>query len=286
MYVSIEDVPVGDVERKGALIDLDLTAFVPDGYKIDATPDVVESIDAAQKKGVVILPDTSRTLSLIHTPLAVLGITSGYASLDNGASIYNIKTGTYEERRWLPAGVLRDTLATISCHLCGVSCRPNPDIYEWEERPQEIDLRSLADTPSLFAEFCNEGDTADQIEDYLRLMQDAGALNYHMTSSSIRRVGSLQVYAAGVSKKLGAERLMHYAGIRPEEAIAVGDDYESDGPLLEAVKPDGLAIAMGNASEDLKHLAGVVTDDVRHDGLAKVIDRFILRRQHATPHAL
>ncbi|MDO8583515.1 MAG: HAD family hydrolase [bacterium] len=60
--------------------------------------------------------------------------------------------------------------------------------------------------------------------------------------------------------------------IKPEEIIAVGDGY-NDFPLLMAC---GLKIAMGNAVEDLKAIADYVAPTVDEDGVADVIEKFVL----------
>ena len=273
MYTHITEVaPVGDV--KGVLTDVDFTLVVPDGYDISITPATIQAVEAAQDKDVAILPITSRSLPLMGEALGRLGIKRGFASLDNGGSLFNIATNQYEEQHWLPKAVLRDVLGAIGCHLYGLSCRS--DAYVWEG-PADIDPDSLTNTPSLFAEFEATNSAGDHIRHFLEPMRVDGVLNYHIMASGKHGVDCLQVCAGGVSKKLGAQQLLHYAGIRPQEAIAIGDG-RNDMPLMEAVRPDGLAIAMGNADEELKHFAGVVTDDVWHDGFAHAIDRFVLRK--------
>jgi hydroxymethylpyrimidine pyrophosphatase-like HAD family hydrolase len=54
--------------------------------------------------------------------------------------------------------------------------------------------------------------------------------------------------------------------------IGVGDGY-NDFPLLEAC---GLKVAMGNALEDLKGIADYIAPSVDEDGVANVIEKFIL----------
>ena len=49
-------------------------------------------------------------------------------------------------------------------------------------------------------------------------------------------------------------------------------DGDNDIPLLSRA---GLAIAMGNASDELKALADYTTLDVDHNGLAAAIKRFL-----------
>jgi len=60
--------------------------------------------------------------------------------------------------------------------------------------------------------------------------------------------------------------------ISREEIIGIGDHY-NDFPLLMAC---GLKVAMGNAVDDLKAIADYIAPSVEKDGVADVIDRFVL----------
>ncbi len=60
--------------------------------------------------------------------------------------------------------------------------------------------------------------------------------------------------------------------IETHEIIGVGDGY-NDFPLLMAC---GLKVAMGNAVEDLKAIADYIAPPVEEDGVADVIEKFIL----------
>ena len=60
--------------------------------------------------------------------------------------------------------------------------------------------------------------------------------------------------------------------IAPKEMIGVGDGY-NDYPLLSAC---GLKIAMGNAAPELKAIADFIAPTVDEDGVATVIEKFIL----------
>ncbi len=60
--------------------------------------------------------------------------------------------------------------------------------------------------------------------------------------------------------------------VKTEEMIGVGDGY-NDYPLLSAC---GLKIAMGNAAPELKAIADFIAPSVEEDGVATVIEKFIL----------
>ena len=61
-------------------------------------------------------------------------------------------------------------------------------------------------------------------------------------------------------------------GISLTEVVAVGDG-PNDNSLLSSA---GLAIAMGDAPDELKAIADYVTLDVDHNGLAQAIKKFLL----------
>ena len=85
-------------------------------------------------------------------------------------------------------------------------------------------------------------------------------------------VGFINVLAPGVSKGRALEALASYLGIPLAEVMAIGDGI-NDIPLLSVA---GLAIAMGNASDEVKAVADYVTLDVDHSGVAAAINKFLL----------
>ncbi|WP_368504322.1 Cof-type HAD-IIB family hydrolase [Alkalihalophilus sp. As8PL] len=77
----------------------------------------------------------------------------------------------------------------------------------------------------------------------------------------------------GVTKGTSLNSLIKTLGIEREEVIAVGDSY-NDQSMLEFA---GLGVAMGNAPDDIKAIANHVTDTNMNDGVAKVVEEFILQ---------
>jgi hypothetical protein len=85
-------------------------------------------------------------------------------------------------------------------------------------------------------------------------------------------VGFINVLAPGVSKGRALEALASYLGIPLAEVVAIGDGI-NDISLLSLA---GLAIAMGNAFDEVKAVADYITLDVDHSGAAAAINRFLL----------
>jgi Cof subfamily protein (haloacid dehalogenase superfamily) len=82
----------------------------------------------------------------------------------------------------------------------------------------------------------------------------------------------LEIINKNLHKAVGLEQLAKHLGIKKEEIIAIGD-AEND---IEMIKYAGLGVAMGNAKDEIKKLAGFIAKSNEEDGVAEVIDRFIL----------
>lgn len=81
----------------------------------------------------------------------------------------------------------------------------------------------------------------------------------------------LEFMNSNVDKGKSILRLAGQLGICAEEIIAIGDSYND----ISMIKMAGLGVAMQNAAASVKEIADYITDDNEHDGVAKVIDKFI-----------
>jgi Cof subfamily protein (haloacid dehalogenase superfamily) len=76
----------------------------------------------------------------------------------------------------------------------------------------------------------------------------------------------------GVSKGSAVKILADYYGISSEQVMCIGDS-END---LSMIKFAGLGVAMENGDENVKEAAKYITDSNNCDGVAKVIEKFVL----------
>ena len=80
-----------------------------------------------------------------------------------------------------------------------------------------------------------------------------------------------EVSSPEAKKSCAVEFLSKYYNIKKEEILSIGDQ-DND---IELLKAGGIAVAMGNASKNLKCCADYITDSIDNDGFVKAIKKFI-----------
>ncbi len=109
-------------------------------------------------------------------------------------------------------------------------------------------------------------------EERLNASRFAGEVESHRTEYPQRNLAILDILPPGVSKGSALERLAARRGIRIEETLAIGDNY-NDLSMLESA---GQAVLMANAPEELLEMAGErgwhITGTNDEDGVALAIE--------------
>ncbi|HAX1100225.1 TPA: HAD-IIB family hydrolase, partial [Enterococcus faecium] len=82
----------------------------------------------------------------------------------------------------------------------------------------------------------------------------------------------LEFMPKGVTKAYGISLLAKDLGLKQEEIMAIGDE-ENDLPMIQYA---GLGVAMENAVPFVKEAADFVTASNEENGVAKVIQKFVL----------
>ncbi len=78
------------------------------------------------------------------------------------------------------------------------------------------------------------------------------------------------VNPAGQSKKVGVDVFCQYYGIDRSQTISFGDG----GNDIAMLEHTAIGVAMGNANENVKHIADYVTDEVDEDGIFNALVHF------------
>jgi len=85
----------------------------------------------------------------------------------------------------------------------------------------------------------------------------------------------VEMIPKGVDKAQGIAVLLERLGLAREDVIACGDGFND----ISMVKYAGLGVAMANAQDSVKEAADVVTLSNDEDGVARVIEEYILKRK-------
>jgi Cof subfamily protein (haloacid dehalogenase superfamily) len=102
------------------------------------------------------------------------------------------------------------------------------------------------------------------VEDYIKTR---ASLAYTFSDAAV-----MDVFASGIDKGYGIRELSRVMGIPSKEICAFGD-YLNDIPMFQEA---GLAVAMGNACDEAKEAADIVTASNDDDGVAVALREYIL----------
>lgn len=94
--------------------------------------------------------------------------------------------------------------------------------------------------------------------------------NVHLTRS---KPHFLEIIHPEVNKGVALTALAERLGIIPEEIMAIGDNLND----LEMIRYAGLGVAIGNAQQEVKEAADVVTASNQEDGVAQAIETYVLK---------
>jgi len=86
---------------------------------------------------------------------------------------------------------------------------------------------------------------------------------------------NFEVMCKGTSKGRATKILADFYNFTSEEVICMGDN-ENDISMIEFA---GLGVAMGNGEESVKNIANYITDSNDDDGVAKVIEQFVIEQR-------
>lgn len=143
---------------------------------------------------------------------------------------------------------------------------------------QELFRKASRTTEDLFEKIFSEGLNTEKLNLYHASPGEREITRERILSSGTdaemvdANISALEFSPAGVSKGSGLKKLAQIMGISTDEIIMAGDAPND----LAGLKEAGFAVAMGNASDEVKAVCDTVVADNNHDGCAEAIRRFLL----------
>lgn len=242
--------------------DLDWTLF--DHHYLSYIPSALEALQKARDKGVKVIICTSRSYaSLLKVDVYNKIPHDGYIA-SNGA-IAKVED-KYIYRHFIKEDVVRKILDEFSkrglvgqinsydkAFLTGEETPLAKDFYDhwYEYRPLPKKYEGEEVTSILL--FAKPGE-----EDFLH--------QYGLTLFRFSDI-ALDVNSRPHIKSEGVSKVLEYYGYNKEDAVAIGDDIAD----IEMFKEVKYGVAMGNAKQEVKDAAYLVTDDIKNDGYYKAL---------------
>ncbi len=262
------------------VLDLDDTLLRDDQT---ISPRTKEALMKAQEMGVkVVLASGRPTYAMTHIAEELRLKDYGSFILSfNGAKVINCQTNKELFSSTLPPETVH--------HLYDISRRENVWIHTYvgndivtEEENEFTDVEgNLTSMPIVkvdnFVEAVNEPvvkvlmlKEAERLAEVEKTLQEE--LNGELSVMRSKPF-FLEFTEVGVTKGTSLNLLIEKLDIKREEVIAMGDSYND----LAMIEFAGLGVAMGNAPDDIKEIANYVTDTNMNDGVAKVVEEFVLK---------
>ena len=203
-----------------------------------------------------------------------------YIISQNGANIYESRTGKRVMDAFLDSAAIQKWIELGKKHGISVMGAGVDYYYCFDQEPtewMEFDvklvsgkLKRIPTKESLNTDFYKillMGDE-EQLNEFETFIPQEWRDEFYVVRSQKYLV---EVLTKGVNKAFGLEKLAQKLNILPSEIAAIGD-AANDVEMLEYA---GLAIAMGNASEEVKAISDIVTDTNENNGVIKAIDNLI-----------
>lgn len=243
------------------ILDLDGTTVEPRGEALPS-PKVIEKVRQAQKV-IHVAVATGRPYPFAKPVLDALQL-HGLGVVNGGSEIVDMESGKVEYAKKIDKNTLQDIVRL--CLPFGYHMHLSSDQYG----------RALASPEDIKADaekfFIGEVKTSDSPRILEELKGLEGIAAHPTKSWGEGDVVDIHITHAQATKHFGVERLIRMLGLTKEETIAIGDDY-NDVPLMVAA---GFRVAMGDAPEEVKAIADMVTETLQNDGVASAIDKLIL----------
>lgn len=251
------------MKYKLLILDVDGT-LVESRQHAQPSSKVIEAVSKVNKK-IKISLCTGRPYFHIKKIIDTLKITNSLHVVETGTKVVNSK-GEIEYEKFLKKEEIRIILNSMKdLTRCFGLCLNGR--WEWKATKEKIKQGNI----TIVALHPANQKQIDEI--ILRLNPIKDKVSYHIGSSwNPRDIACVHITNKKASKEHGLSYIQKKLDIKKEETIGVGD-MPNDFPLF---KMSGLKIAMGNGSQDLKNVADVIAPSVKENGVAWVINKFIL----------
>lgn len=270
-----------DYDKEYKVIALDLDGTLTNSRK-EVSPRNIEAIHKAVAKGVHVVLASGRPLPGVVPVAKDVGLfdVGGYMLAYNGSQVVDCRTGESLIHVTLPEEYYPEICRSyrnfginlLTYDHVGVISENVEKYSELESRVCRIPLQKV---PNLLeaiegplGKFLATGEY-DKLKVYQAYLKETfgDKINVFFSETFF-----LEIVPPGIEKAASLEKLLALLGCSREQLIACGDSMNDTTMVSYA----GLGVAMENAQPSLKSRADYITDTNDNDGVAEVIEKFIL----------
>lgn len=265
---------------KSIVLDLDGTLT---NARKEITPRTKAAILRAQQQGIKVILASGRPVAGIE-PLAKeleLDTYGGYILAFNGGKVIDYKSGEIIYESALPVHIITELYKTARENQVAIlSYSDKAVITESPEDPHVIIEAELNKMP-IHSTDCFTRTICSPVPKCLMVGEEAhiAALESIVQTRFGKNVNVfrsepffLEIMPPNIDKAYSLKRLLNRIGIDRKQAIACGDGFND----LSMIQFAGLGVAMANAQPIVREAADYITLSNEEDGIAHVIDTFIL----------
>ncbi len=268
------------MDYKILVLDIDGTLT---NSKKEITPRTRAALRKAQEKGVKVVLASGRPTYGIMPVAGELELErfGGYILSFNGGQIINAQTGEAIYQKTLPPqmpallyDLSQEYKTNIMTYLDQTVITPKKDdqYVELESSINKMEVRQVEDFKA-FVNFPVTKCLMVEDGDYLAQVEQKVKARLGDTLSVLRSEPFfLEIMPKNIDKAYSLGKLLEHLGLDKEQMIACGDGF-NDRSMIEFA---GLGVAMANAQEPVKAAADYITVSNDEDGVAAVVERFIL----------
>lgn len=262
------------------ILDIDGTLT---NSKKEVSPKTLDAIIRAQEEGIKVVIASGRPTAGINKIAKTIKLDEygGYVLSYNGAKITNFQTGEVVYNETLPEEMIPSIYEeAIDSHVGIITYEGNDAIAgngidkynELEARINGIGLREVKDFSNYITFPINKclltGEPEHMAEVEQKMKERFGNfLNIFRSEPFF-----VEVMPQNIDKAYSLGKLLKHLDLERSQMIACGDGFND----LSMIKYAGLGVAMANAQEVVKQAADYITLSNDEDGVAKVIDKFML----------
>lgn len=265
-------------------IALDLDGTLTNTKK-EVSQHTVEVLQEAAAKGTHIILASGRPLVGVMPVARRLELPriGGYVLSYNGGEAVDCKTGKCLIKETIPTEYYEDICR--SHHDFGISLlsyspegvlteEPDDPYVAIEARINHVPIVAVSDLakalPEPVVKFLAVGEH-EKLKVYQKFLREkyGEALNLFFSETYF-----LEIVPPRIEKAASIEKVLRLLGGTREELIACGDGLND----ITMIDYAGLGVAMENAQDILKERADYITDTNDNDGVAQVVEKFILEK--------